>query len=187
MASRYEYARGDLLEQRNTYFYTTYEGPAFLDSWRRCRDDALSGLPSPPAAPAAVAAVEPLPPRGGKTAVLLGAIKSALESGNTPPDSLDRLVQRFEVTKRVHGAYGAEWRAVDREDYRDLGRYLSFAEVLDLAYARTSSLVYLNGLLKVLDTLVALRRHLEVPEAARLAGLLLAERGHVERLREGLR
>ena len=37
----YEYSSGDLLEDRNTYFYTLFRGKSFLSAWQEKRD-ALS-------------------------------------------------------------------------------------------------------------------------------------------------
>ena len=42
-----------------------------------------------------------------------------------------QLVQRFEVTKRVYGAYDAALRPVDREDFRVLVRYVAFGDLLE--------------------------------------------------------
>ncbi len=44
MACDYPYARGDLLHERNTYYYTPYHGRQFLDAWRAARNDVLANL-----------------------------------------------------------------------------------------------------------------------------------------------
>ena len=47
----YSYASGDLLEDRQTYFYSRYEGKPFLIAWQAQRDALMENLPeaaSPP-------------------------------------------------------------------------------------------------------------------------------------------
>ena len=100
---------------------------------------------------------------------------------------MDRLVQRFEVSKRLHGEYDAQWRPVNASDYRPVERYLRFAEVLDLAYGYSGRLTYLNALLKVVDTLTALRHMLEAQGQARLKRVIASEHTHIDDLRVELK
>ena len=182
----YPYASGDLLEHRNTYFYSAYEGRAFLDAWRQQRADALHEMPDTlPAATTAESAVSPLRP----TDILLETIYLDLNATSSPLKPiplLDRLVQRFEVSKRLHGEYDEDWRPVDSTDYRSLERYVRFAEILDLAHQHTKGLTYLNALLKIVDTLTALHAILSTPQRTRLRRVIAHERSHVERLTASL-
>src|SRR5262249_48649329 len=160
----------------------------FLDAWRGQRADALREISetSPP---------EPSPGRAGSavpaTDVLLEAIHRQLTAKSRLDDeqvsALDRLVQRFEVSKRLHGEYNERWRPIDSTDYRSLERYVRFAEILDLAYQHTGALTYLNALLKVADTLTALRATLDAPQRTRVRRVIAGERDHVERLAARLR
>lgn len=163
----YPYASGDRLEDRNTYFYAAYGGRKFLAAWRQSRR-AAGG----PAAPAAEA------PRSAPTDLLL--------RGRAPRAELDRLLQRFEVTKRLHGEYNERWRPVDETDYKPLGRYVDFAGALQAAYARTGKLQYLNAFLKCMDTLVAARARLDPAARRRLKVLAEAEQRAVARLGRSL-
>ncbi len=179
--SGYPYARGNLLEQRNTYFYSPFVGSAFLSAWHAEREAALAGLPQPAPAPDAAGDDRP-------TDRLLERLYHAFSEGKQECDEerlLDRLIQRFEVSKRVYGEYSAEFRPVDPADYKELNRYVRFAEVLDEACAGKNSLPRLNALLKCLDTLTALRDRLG-PAGGRLARLILREREHVNRLAQRL-
>lgn len=180
----YPYASGDRLEQRNTYFYTPYLGAAFLDAWRQQRSGALRALSATPSA-AACRVDNPAPvPRA--TDRLLEDLHRELTAGlhleGELMAELNRLVQRFEVSKRLHGEYDARWRPTDTADYRSMERYVCFAEILDLAHERTGALPYLNALLKIVDTLTSLPETLNARQRARLAGLIAREREHVERL-----
>lgn len=153
MTARYAYAAGDLLARPHTYFYSAFGGPAFLEAWRTQRLAAAAWFDA--------------------TAV-------AFETGTTSTDracalftdtmtSLDRsdrteglrvvalLVQRFEVTKRVYGAYDDTLRPVDRDDFRELPRYVAFGQLLERSYRASQRLPCLNALLKLNDILGAYR------------------------------
>lgn len=187
MSATYPYATGDLLSERNTYFYSAYEGPGFLGAWEDARVRVLERLAAPGDMPV---------PRGGALpdadGVEARALLERLLAGASGDEGawaevrpwLDRLVQRFEVTKRIFESYDVSLRARDRERFRDLGLYLRFAEVLEVAYERTAALPYLNALLKCADTLTAMHARLSGDEGARLARLILRERQHVRRLAE---
>ena len=149
----YPYASGDLLENRNTYFYTPFGGQAFLDAWRQQRSAMHS---------ACIAhSVTTTPPVDDAPIVQrLRTLWTALRADDAPTaddrNTLDRILQRFEVSKRLHDDYTAAWRPVDPSRYHGLERYLLLAEVLGLAAASTGDLRYLNGLLKCLDTLTSM-------------------------------
>ncbi|MDD2892315.1 MAG: hypothetical protein PHF20_00170 [Halothiobacillaceae bacterium] len=98
---------------------------------------------------------------------------------------LDRLVQRFEVTKKLYEAYPSGFRKGEGCNTSVL-LYWLFALALSLFYARTGGLNYLSALLKVCDLLCSLpvgtlRQHvpargLDIVLATEVAGIqLLAE------------
>ena len=66
--------------------------------------------------------------------------------------------------------------------FRDLERYLLFAEALVLGYERTQRLQYLNALLKCMDTLSAYIGALDVDQMNRLRQLLRHERDAIAAL-----
>ncbi|ANN69079.1 hypothetical protein [Bordetella bronchialis] len=180
---RYQYASGDLLEERNTYFYSGFQGEAFLDAWRSQRDAFLALAQRQGGGSRTPAAITP-------TETLLDKLERALVAGETDGArlaELDRLVQRFEVTKRVHAEYNENWRPVDTDDYRALGPYVRLGEVLELAYGKVRRLQYLNALLKCLDTLTALHEKLDDAQMERVRILVRAERVHAHNLAAGLR
>ena len=168
----YPYASGDLLEKRNTYSSTPHAGADFLLAWRPQREAAALS----PVVGAAAGEAQ------GSTDRLLEMIEEGLHAPVVPPslvDALARLIQRFEVSKRLHGEYGTNWRPVDPDDYRQAGRYLRFAEVLEMAWQRGLGLPTLNALLKCVDTLSSLRHRLDADQQRRLAVVIERERTHV--------
>jgi hypothetical protein len=180
--TNYPYASGDLLEHRNTYFYSEYQGGRFLEAWRQQRTDALRDT-SPETTVRTLEAAGS--PALTATDLLLQTIYQHMRAeGNVREhmSALDRFVQRFEVSKRLHGGYDEGWRPVDPADYRVMERYVRFAEILDLAHGRMGGLTYLNALLKVVDTLTALQETLTTQQRARLRRVIAHERDHVGRL-----
>lgn len=186
--STYTYATGDLLENRNSYTYTSYHGDAFFADWREARAQILQGLAEsadPPVPVGKVALASTLKADPLCTTDLLESLMDCLlrqETGELVRDTLARLVRRFEVAKRVHSHYLAHWRAAPEANYHDLTLYLRYAEVMELAYSLTERVVYLNVLLKVLDTLTALVADLPVDQTGRLARLLRREQVHIDEL-----
>lgn len=174
----YPFATGDLLEHRHTYAYSSFGGPAFLDAWRAQRMQATTTVSDV----AATSTPTPAQPTDGLLDALAQAYSSPAEGDDPAARALARLIQRFEVSKRVHGEYGADWRPVDPADYRSLGRYLRFAEVLALAWGRDRQLPALNALLKCVDILCSRQGDLACDQQERLVRLIRLESTHVEAL-----
>lgn len=174
----YPYDEGDRLEHRNTYFFSPFHGPAFLAEWADRRDCALAGVET-----TYFPTEQPAP--SGQTDQWLTELRATYISGSaneTHRKLLAKLIQRFEVTKRLHGNYSDALRPIDASDYHELSRYLQFAEVLVAAYKCEHRLQVLNALLKCADTLCALRQQLAPANQARLAAIVRAERTFVTEL-----
>jgi len=181
MACDYPYARGNVLYDRNTYFYTPYGGRQFLDAWRVARNDVLARLPAPAAAaPRIDAAARLASADATDTRVLLERALAETDRGGCA--LLEMFVKKFETTKRVHEAYDADFRAVNRSAFLRVDLYVRAGELFEAAFRATEDLRYLNVLLKCLDTLSAVAGDLAQYDQARLARLILLEREHVEAL-----
>lgn len=103
---------------------------------------------------------------------------------------LDRLVQRFEVTKKLYESYQAGFRKGEGP-YTSVRLYWLFALTLCLFYARTNEIKYLNTLLKVNDLLCSLPESVlkgHIPECG-LTAVLATEIVGVELLaaKKGIR
>lgn len=173
----YLYASGDLLETKNTYFYTKYYGEPFLLAWRQSREDARVDKIKTGTTPENC--------NYGTTDQLLSTLFHDLIRKEKPADTrrlLNKILQRFEVTKRLHGDYNENWRPVNNMDYHCIERYINFAEILELAYSEFHFLPYLNALLKCLDTLTSLRGRLNEMQRIRLNKLINLEHTHVAKL-----
>jgi len=171
----YPYAGGDLLTRPNSYFYSAFGGAAFVRAWKSHREATAQWFDATGRASESVA----------DTADPALTLFERLAEGDDRSGTIDaiaRLVQRFEVTKRVYGAYDDRMRPVDREDYRVLERYVAFGHLLERTHARTGSLPALNALLKVNDILGAHREALAPAWRRPAARLVRAEREHVDAL-----
>ncbi|CTQ48875.1 hypothetical protein [Jannaschia donghaensis] len=144
--SDYGYTDRDLLERRETYFYSTLGGAGWLAVYREARRTALSHLPKGTLLPFGTGG--PLPDGSGpiRTADLLDSLEASPD-----PEWIDRLVQRFEVTKRLYESYDARLRK-GSGPFRDLSLYARLARLLATDPAR---LDWLNALLKLHDLLLS--------------------------------
>ena len=134
--STYTYATGDLLEERNSYTYTSYHGDVFFADWRAARAQVLQRLAEPAEPPVPVDQVLLATVLKADTRCTTDMLESLMDSllrqeiGELVRDTLARLVGRFEVAKRVHSHYLAHWRAAPEANYHDLALYLRYAEVI---------------------------------------------------------
>lgn len=176
----YPYSQGDRLEERNTYFYSQYHGAAFFPAWRASRQTALAHLPAACAVPlpAAAASGQHLT----NTATLLADLLQTAPDAHGKRRQAERLLQRFEVSKRLYRRYDANFKAVVDSGYDDLDIYLQFAALCLHQAEQPGSLPFLNGLLKVIDSLISIRSRLSPTQGAQLAWLIAAEQVWVTRM-----
>ncbi len=173
----YPYSKGDRLEERNTYFYSQYHGAAFFPAWRASRNTALAQLPPALTVPLAVA--------GEHTSDTAALLADLLQTAANEPNKrrlAERLLQRFEVSKRLYRRYDASFKPVADSGYDDLDLYLQFATLCLHQAKQPGSLPFLNGLLKVVDSLISIHPRLSPSQGAQLAWLIAAEQDWVARV-----
>ena len=169
----YPYSQGNRLEDRNTYFYSEYHGEAFLPAWETSRRDALNRLPVPEAPnikpPKSLNASE------YHTAELLGHLLNTDLDTTANKYLAGKLLQRFEVSKRLYRRYDTHFKAVLESGYDDLALYPLFAAMCLRHAPQPHSLPFLNALLKTIDTLISLENRLTAIQGAQLAWLIEGE------------
>lgn len=178
MNSTYVYAQGDLLNCRNSYTYTDFHGDLFMKDWRENRELSLASLPTSTRYIEGDQKRSYIDNEGIKhSESLLLCLAGQLQATNKDPDVilLSKLVQRFEVTKRVHEYYGSNWRAVDNSAYTSMHLYILYAEVMMQAYQHFDRLDFLNVTLKCIDSLIALKSKLSDIDGGHLAHLIEVE------------
>ncbi|SIT68343.1 methionyl-tRNA formyltransferase [Ectothiorhodosinus mongolicus] len=172
----YEYGQGDLLETPLKYTYTAFQGAPFLEAWRAARAEIRDSLGAPrlPRVPDE----QVTPPQGAivDTASLLEFLAAPSGDAAGARRWMGWMIQRFEVSKRIHSAYALlGGRVKGNGEYRDMDLYLRLAEVLMWKTQQTGHLPALNALLKCLDTLCSLHDTLNATQKGRLASLLGVE------------
>lgn len=174
----YHYSQGNLLENPQTYSYSTYSAQAFIDAWLSNRKGILARLP--PAEKLAQRNGESLCPKN--TMNLLHAISERLQQPQVSNDRhemywLKRLVKKFEVTKRVYSAYqaSAPYRPMDRNSYTDMALYLKLSECFILAYSQEGAMQFLNVFIKIQDTIISQVSSLDHLSQGHLAWLIQQE------------
>lgn len=183
MSAAYDYATGDLLARPHTYFYSAFGGAALLEAWRAQRLETARWFDATATAPESGTATAD----GACRLFAATAARLSQDEGHEALQVVAQLVQRFEVTKRVYGAYDAAMRPIDREDFRVLVRYVVFGDLLERAYRVSHRLPCLNALLKVNDILGAHREALPAPWRSTAARLQREELHHVAALAEAVR
>ncbi|MGC4406054.1 hypothetical protein [Methyloversatilis sp. MC4-4] len=170
----YPYAAENRLDAPHAYMYAPYGGQDFLAAYgadRRVRlAQHLQGASCPPqgdlkaALSAAARALASGPALGGFSPAdgvtlqpLLAALLGVLADGDVAAARpwLNRVVQRFEVSKKLYAAYAPGFRKGEGEA-RDPARYVELALCLALAHALTGHLQYLSTQLKLVDLLLSL-------------------------------
>jgi len=187
-ASTYPYSQGNRLEQRNTYFYSGFQGVPFLDAWRDARKFAARDLRA--AQQSEVVEIRPrqTPVSNGiDTLKLLEKLLTELLAGDVSDETrawTDILRTRFEVSKRVFCTYAKTYphKPVTGSDWKNLSLYVGFSTLMDAAYTAMGDITYLNALLKCNDTLVSVCHELSSEDKARLSDLLKKEAHYIDRL-----
>lgn len=177
---RYEYSAANRLDTPHHYMYAPYQGRALIAAYVAAREAAVDGVraasggANEPWLTSARGYVERRQTAGAtapKTSIasfsiadttstdrLLESLIGTQLAGIDEPivkDWLDRLTQRFEVTKKLFERYPAGFRKGEG-DTRSVRRYWLFAVALALACARTNHLKFVSALLKVNDLLCSL-------------------------------
>ena len=180
----YPFATGNRLEDRNTYFYIPFNGQEFINAWIDNREQTLAELEVEPK-------IIDFMPHGSvsdisfpvNTSTLMSVLMNALVE-KTNLETLyaitNKLLQRFEVTKRIHTSYPENYRASADIPYDDLSLYVKFACLLQKVYENNPKLYYINGLIKVIDTLSAMDSELDQEGKSALVWLINSEKHNID-------
>jgi len=170
----YPYAAENRLDVPHAYMYAPYGGQDFLAAYaddRRVRlarhlqgtdcqlpgglKDALAAAARSLAGPRRLDTFSPADATPLKP--LLAALLAVLATGDHAAAQpwLVRVIQRFEVSKKLYAGYAPGFRKGEGEA-RDPARYAELALCLALAHASSGQLQYLSTLLKLDDLLLSL-------------------------------
>lgn len=187
----YPYSAENRLKLPANYQYAAFGGQAYLAEYLRDRESALEALGVRPAAASTSVLLDLLGEYATNgehvpidvlsidqtisTQTLLISLAFWLEGDKAYPEGeiwLRRLIQRFEVSKRLYNAYPPGFRK-GVGDFSQIDLYLAFAAVLCLRHLETGNLQCLSTLLKTTDLLCSLPASEVEPKAAKLFAVIL--------------
>lgn len=193
----YPYDAENRLETPVSYSYSTYWGRPFVDAWLEKRRRVIHGgeggqLPELFTSETETDNVNGLFTGSGyiKTRVFVFTLINALKRGKTSvkgtKETLDTLVKRFEVTKKIYTGYDRDCRPQDKSDYQVFSHYLWAGYLFSCAYESFSHLSYLNAFLKINDILCSVHANITEPECQARSYLILQELTYIKAASEKL-
>lgn len=177
MTARYPFASGDPLQQRYVYSYAPFGGMALLQAWRASREATILALTTTEAVTPCDSPPESLEPRNDwlSTDTLIDQLKASLADPAPDWKRLDRLVARYEASKRLHAFQDGEGKGIRESSFTSLPSYLAFGELLVAAWRVRQHWPYLNALLKICDLLASYADRIPTSLRLRAAAVLQDE------------
>lgn len=180
----YPYDEGNRLEVRNTYAYSELSHN-FLNIWKAKRKAVINSINTnadytPQQNSHNFAIIKDSDIITKRLLIILLAEINEERMVNVPQQLL-KIINKFEVSKRLYTKYTCTWKAEGRYDNMEL--YLLFSEVLIACYLQTRRLDLLNALLKSNDTLIACRDKIPPDLEPQLRFVITKELELVESLR----
>lgn len=187
----YKYSKIDRIENPNTYFYTQFQGANFLQAFQGSRSKILDLGIKPFEVEFGSINPENCQPEFIETSVILGQMYRKLKKDNndsrvTGFEDIDLMLRKFEVSKMIYESYSKGFKNKPGSNPRVFLNYVKFASILHYAYLSTKKLNYLNGILKILDTLISVFIELSDEEKCNLCWLIERENDHIESLQAQL-
>ena len=153
----YPYTQRNLFEDPEHYHYAKCNAATYLRVWKKSRCDFIDRLvlARPAAAAPTIGEKEPLETY---LAGLISEITFLDEFSTNTADAVQRLVQKYEVSRQLYQQYSLNWQRLDGVPTAGLQTYLNFAEILVLhcQYVPRDR-QKLSTLLKVCDALTSLK------------------------------
>jgi len=178
----YEYVTENNLINRQKYEYSSYGGKDFIHAYIESRQKCRIPYDSQAAENSRL-----------RKTVLEERIdqlrQRILEDGfsRETKKELDRLIQSFEVRKRLYSNSDSNWKPMDKDgEYMDYNAYLCFAQTLEAAYKKKQNLKYLSCLLKLDDTILSIADQLDQMQLMLFSSILEKELEYVRLLTEKL-
>tara|TARA_Y200000002_G_scaffold354350_1_gene334538 strand:+ start:152 stop:766 length:615 start_codon:yes stop_codon:yes gene_type:complete len=198
---KYQYNGTDLIDERQDYMYSKFEGEDFIDAYLENRltflnSSLLQAVSVETIESKVVTELEKFLELDRESKLendvgllctkcfLLNIAKSFLLGDKEKAIcNLDLLVHRFEVSKKIYPFYESTVKSGSGSD-REYILYLLLGLVLAYSYIKTGDLQHLSTLLKIVDIIISIkpRIKLEHAEFGIFEVLVLSEVNLVERL-----
>lgn len=181
----YPYDGRDLFAAPESYEFASCASEDFFAAWRASRDAALERLRRAAGATPSPCRAEAIPAAHSLRALLeesRRALTLMVADIRKAKPTIDALVQKFEIYRRLFSAYDGELRKAKDATPAMPADYVTFAETLAAWADKTDAPKYLSTLLKTVDALCSLPIDaLSGDAAARLAAVIGEERRLVDR------
>ena len=187
----YPYSAENRLVSPANYQYAAFGGLTYLSEYLTVRQNALEALgvrSTAPSLPTLERLLAEYAPNAQTSSLEALSVEHAIETrflldsliswavSETPSATgeiwLHRLIQRFEVSKRLYDAYLLGFRKGDG-DFAQVDLYVLFAAVLCLRHSETKNLQCLSTLLKTTDLLCSLPAGEFSPKVTQLLALIV--------------
>lgn len=162
----YDYITANNLENRQKYQYAKYQGKELIESYLEVRREALQiwETQSMDLKKAVETLYMQIPDTdAAETQFQLKEKFYDVLWKRNDREFTDKILQSFEVRKRLFHTYYNHYKPVDLDDYNDIGLYLFFSYFMAEKYQEQKNLKYLNALLKVNDTILSLKDRIGEP------------------------
>ncbi|MBM3505704.1 MAG: hypothetical protein FJX65_17790 [Alphaproteobacteria bacterium] len=177
----------DLFAAPETYEFAPCEPVSFFEAWCDAREDAVRLFAERERATVNTSdRAADSAPLGARTLddILESLLKAAAAGGPLAPAdkrTVDSLLQKFEIFRRLFTHYDGAMRKWDGAALAGPDHYILLAEVLGAWCAKTGNPKYLSTMLKAVDALCALpAESLSASAATRLAAVVEQERRLVD-------
>ena len=148
----YKYTSKNLLLNPERYFYTTFEGQKFIDSYYESRTRFLKNLKVENQDLSSW--IEQIDIQNNNEVISTGYVLLNYLKTDKNNNFINILFKKFEVSKKIHSSY-------DLKSYRPIKKngnilnYILFGIVLIKLYEESRFMGYLNSLLKINDIIIS--------------------------------
>ena len=184
MHSTYTYTCTNRLVTKENYQYTPWHGSRFVTDYFENRKNYLKTLEVSEYSQEHIRQIELV----SKEYYLRGTYKSSItikllsllistdinngDKDNLDSEFLEKLLQKFEVTKRIYSDYDNNFKPISK-NYTEIINYTLFSIILLLKQQKSLTYRYLNSALKLNDLIISISdQHLE-PEVKQLINISL--------------
>tara|TARA_A100001037_G_scaffold80797_1_gene72931 strand:- start:19311 stop:19919 length:609 start_codon:yes stop_codon:yes gene_type:complete len=167
MHSTYTYTCTNRLVTKENYQYTPWHGSRFVADYFENRKNYLKNLEVPEYSHDHIRQIELV----SKEYYLRGTYKSSItvkllsllnstdinngDKDNLDSEFLEKLLQKFEVTKRIYSDYDNNFKPISK-NYTEIINYTLFSIILLLKQQKSITYRYLNSALKLNDLIISI-------------------------------
>lgn len=184
----YYYTKENRIFYPNTYFYTEFHGVKFFSAFDENRKIFLgtNDCYKEPSLPD-LSIEKTQSEKSVETFTKLEHLFYQVLTNSHDPNmyaEIEIFRKKFEVTKKIYKFYDENWKPINKEEIYELSLYLRLAQIFEAVYSSGKKLIYLNVLLKIIDSLISVRSDLSKEQRENVSWLILREKKHIDELKK---